>query len=164
MQHDPEKSVFINTLCPLEGMGTVMLLILKSQITCFWLLWLLEYAWPEKVNAYLAYSCHISCNCLLPTHALSLSPTKYWSRTHECYQANNMNYIYTITIMVIFLFPGWSQEVRTQPPAPGQHLPSCCQYSWLHDWESGKMSWKYNFFPMHSCTSCNSNILKNFSL
>lgn len=37
------------------------------------------------------------CLCVL-----SLLHEVLITRTHECYQANNMNYIYTITIMLIF--------------------------------------------------------------
>jgi len=72
MQYNPEKYGFINTLCPQEEVGTVILLILKGQNTCFWLLWRLEYAWPEKANVYLGYSCHTPNNCLLPACGLSL--------------------------------------------------------------------------------------------
>lgn len=152
MQYDPVKPVFINALCTLEDMGMVTLLIFKGQIVCFWLLWLMECAWPGRESAaWPQLPCTLAAAC--SPCLLSL-----WSADQV-----HTSYIYTSTVMVIFislLLP----EAWTRAPAPGWHLLPYCQHSWLQVWKSGKMSWKSCFFHMHSCSSCNSNILKRFSL
>lgn len=58
-----------------------MLLILKGRITCFWLLWLLECACPEKVNADLTHSCQTPYSCLLSAPT-PLSLPKSTSQEH----------------------------------------------------------------------------------
>lgn len=155
MQYDPVKPVFISALCTLEDVGMVILLISKDQVTCFWLLWLMECACPGKESSvWPQWPCTLTTGCSL--RVLSLAALQSPAQVH-------MSYIYTSTIMVIFisqLLP----ESWTQAPAPGWPFLPYGRHSWEQVWRSGKMSWKDCFFHMHSWSSCNSNILKKFSL
>lgn len=89
---------------------------------------------PAPYDCSLWLACKVLIQC---TWVTSTPPQKWW-----------------------FSFPGCSQRHEHNLQ---RRLPYC-QHSQLQVWKSGKMSWKYCFFLMHSCSSCSSNILKTFSL
>lgn len=90
------------------------------------------------------------CLCVL-----SLLHKVLITRTYECYQANNMNFIYTITIMLIFISQVVSRNTNTIS-SPTSTFTVLLPAQLVQDRKSGKISWKYYFYPMHSCASCNS--------